>query len=270
MFSAIRSIVNSKLSAMKVLNFDLRAESVWKTMLEELRRASLLIRYEDMFFVGALKSPHRAILALMGFIATIIGIDSSWDSVQKCIEDKMLVLRNFLQNIKPLSIHPKKLKKAVQYWDNECVGLVEVETVSSICIPATYIARWAQQFQLIAHVLAFSDAQKILAVIPTTLPVISTSKCPHNTQQTQVQSSPASTLKPWQQPSPPPLIRDRMLKIKILLNSLIDQVLRPIDEIEASSAGHGSQLRWDINEETLPTTSVLESNDIDEFVHEES
>lgn len=139
-----------------------------------------------------------------------------------------------------------------------------------IVFAAFFFYRWAQQFQLIAHVLAFSDAQKILAVNPTTLPVISTSKCPHNTQQTQVQSSPASTLKPWQQPSPPPLIRDRMLKIKILLNSLIDQVLQPIDEIEASSAGHRSQLRWDINEETLPTTSVLESNDIDEFVHEES
>lgn len=98
-FATIRNIVHAKGSALRVLSDDLRAEAVWKALMEELRRLGSLIRYEDIFFVGALNTPHRAILALMGFIATIIGIDPAWVNVKKCIEEKMLVMRNFLHEV---------------------------------------------------------------------------------------------------------------------------------------------------------------------------
>lgn len=100
MYSTIRNIVHAKGSALRVLSDDLRAEAVWKALMEELRRLGSLIRYEDIFFVGALSAPHRAILALMGFIATIIGIDPAWTNVKKCIEEKMLVMRNFLHEVR--------------------------------------------------------------------------------------------------------------------------------------------------------------------------
>lgn len=139
--------------------------------------------------------------------------------------------------IKPLTLHPKKLQRAVAYWDEECLGLVEVEAVSSICIPATHLASWAQCFQMIAHLLVFADARRSYGSV--LLP--------------QVQTGTRSSSMNLSQSLVP---RDRNEKIRLYLNELIDRALNPSDDgedtLRPGSSWFGASIRWDFEHTTAP------------------
>lgn len=108
--------------------------------------------------------------------------------------------------------------------------MVEVEAVSSICIPATHLASWAQYFQVIAHLLVFADARRSYGSV--LLPQVTGTRSWMNLSQSLVP-------------------RDRNEKIRVYLNELIDRALNPSDDgadvLHPGSSLFGASIRWDFD-----------------------
>lgn len=131
----------------------LRTEMIWDNLLQDLQSLGQEVVYTDLLQLSIIRHPHDAILHLVGFMGILMGLKPSWSTMKGTLLKEYNIFMNFVRNVDPLDIPPRRVKKALRFVKEQNADF-SIKVMQSVSSSAVNLSRYI--FRIPIHLVLYT------------------------------------------------------------------------------------------------------------------
>jgi hypothetical protein len=116
------------------------AEALWESMILELRGSGMDMMYKDLVELSSLKEAPDAVVAVVGYVNLLLGLQPSWQAAKRSLFKELLPLQTFFREVEPLTMPIRRVRKAAELKRTQR-PFFSVEALERACLPAVKLLR---------------------------------------------------------------------------------------------------------------------------------
>lgn len=146
---------------MSTISMDLvlEAEQLWTTIFGELREAGADIQYAELVELASMSHPHILVESVVIYLCLLLGIKPDWETAKRSLFKQVFPLLKFIREVDPVTIPPRRLKKARRLKDTS-LGALSIHSIEVLNKSASKVMRWVLAFDAIAKVILSAEKRR--------------------------------------------------------------------------------------------------------------